>query len=1175
MLLRQLTVRGSLHNWLQRHGRSSTSPFSACLTGCIAGAALLAVCLQYLGLLGVSSIATSALAAALVAGLAIGVLCPWRLLLCGTPQRLWTVCLQAGLTIALIASPLLLSLADRLLTSRSLLHATSDLWNIGVLFCVALPTAGLVAFLAAGLVIVREACAALTASPLPLGARRSPQGDVAAYALGISAGLLLETMLFGPLFGTFWSVMFLAAAGLVQAILASRRSARAVTTDAEAAVEVPVIAVHGPQAAAASAAAATFQPGVWVVAESAAAKRPATSISDGRQALATRSQPANESATGFIPAFARTTLGLGVDVLLALTLGMLLPCLMRFADQLAPASVAMRSLAWGTFCLGLAGGLFWTFARGASPRRWSVAWLIAVWICALPALFPTFVHASLWLNAYVDRPWLLQLARGGIAGLALAPVGLAWAVSVICGASVSNHRISQQSPHFALRGVVHLLCGAIGCQAGSRWLIPSFGPAHAMLMLAIGLAVIAAVAEARAVLNSGRLVRLLTAGGAVLLAVLPLFASHYDPCHSARMLFGTNVFLAYRNGFDYHLLPYIDDGRNVAVVEGSLGTLTAWKHAGQQLRLRENGIPSGISSSDTELFPQFTAEVLQVVYPLVLHEKPNNLLLLGLGSGQPLSTALAFPLPEIVCAEPDGQLVNLVRTAASPAGTNPIDDERVQVVPLDAPLTLAALKETFDVIVSQPGQVALRQAQSSLTREFYARVARRLSADGVFCQRIQFIDLGPNPLRIMARTMQSVFREVGAIEVAPGEFLFVATNDERGLVRPELMDRVTAPHVRNVLGWTGLDWSVALNLPLFRNYELTRFAAETFPGANSSTNGRLAFSLPLEVARWGSKMTEIQASLAVRAERLLDAIGADAEAPELVRRLSEVQGQHQLMTKYSDQWWAYRASLRDQLTKQQKRSSIRQASHTAQPAKGPPLEDRRRLAYFTSLGQAVKTCEARDIEQLEQFEFPYDPLISYFVHQEAAELYSRSPEGDARRELRHRLHTIYYASPEDPSVICVLDAIRLICEHPEAVPAPLERWDTTNSLLQTLQMRWQTRTGVTPQKPDVVLGEIDESLLASEQALDMLTELATEAGQPAPACAARRRTLEITLLRPLRLYRTEILPHHLRAKKKLASKRAEPAEDSDAAPEASATDTAATAPVAAETTEANEAVETQ
>jgi hypothetical protein len=328
--------------------------------------------------------------------------------------------------------------------------------------------------------------------------------------------------------------------------------------------------------------------------------------------------------------------------------------------------------------------------------------------------------------------------------------------------------------------------------------------------------------------------------------------------------------------------------------------------------------------------------------------------------------------------------------------------------------------------------------------------------------------------------------------------------------------------VRAVLADSGLDWTVLINIGALDRTGLQKFT-NTVPGAiNSACNSRLPFSLPRDSMRWGLKLQEVHEELDQLAGRLIEWLGPEASTPALVRRLAEVQGQQELMTTYSDQYWAYRASLRDQV-KEKPRSQIQQTSASDDEPRMHP-EDRRRLQYFTALGKAVKTGSAADIGRLLKFAEPYDPLISFFVHEEAAEISSRSAERDYARELRLRLHAVFFSSPRDASLRNVVAALKLLREHPESEPDPEARWDDLNALLQALKMKWEARIGVRPANIREAVNDIDTTVLAAEQTFQTLDALTAEAGLPAELWTARRSALEKTLIRPVRTYQLELVP---------------------------------------------------
>jgi hypothetical protein len=794
----------------------------------------------------------------------------------------------------------------------------------------------------------------------------------------------------------------------------------------------------------------------------------------------------------------------------------------RLLEQLMPGTVYVACSEAIGLCLGMAAGL-WLATRGAAAAEFERAKLLVVGAVAaggvaLLAAFPLGISAGLWLNAHISSPTLLIMARGAMAALAVLPAGAAAGMCLAPEAVAAAPRL-----RLGITGwLVVAVCGSCAVSAMAQYGISTAQIVIGLAWLTAAAAAPAAIAARREVLT--RWTYRAIAGGALAVIILgPLWRDHFDPSQSAKLLFNSNAADARRTGMAAELLMTLDDGRNVATVTGQRGIYTVWRYGGHQLQIRENGIPRGVTSTDDGVFPRFVPETLQTVLPLALHEKPERLLLMGLGSSESLSAGLMFPLSEIVCLESDAGLVRVVREpVAADSKLNPLDDERVTLAVCDPAIGVAAVPDEFDVIVSSPEHLALGRAQAYFTAEFYARAARKLSADGVFCQRLHFVDFGPRPLRTIVRTMQSVFRDVIVLEAAPGDLLLAATNDERGLVRPGLVGRFEYPHIRAVLAQSGIDWTMVLNLGALDRKGLKTFIGEPACATNSAATGRLPLSLPREVMRWGFKIRELHEALKPSHSRILAWVGKDAEAPALVRRLAEVQGQFELMTKLSDQYWAYRGSLKDQV-KEKPRAKIQQASASDEPRRLHP-EDRRRLQYFQALGQAVRSGRAADIERLVEFASPYDPLISYFVHEEAAEIYARSPDRDFAQELRHRLYSTFYSSPQDASLRNVVAALRLLREHPESEPDPLRRWDDLNALLQALKLRWEARSGVRPADVREAINDIDTTVLAVEQTFDVMEKLTVDAGLPSDLWASRRRVLEQNLIRPVRNYQFQLLP---------------------------------------------------
>jgi hypothetical protein len=808
--------------------------------------------------------------------------------------------------------------------------------------------------------------------------------------------------------------------------------------------------------------------------------------------------------------------------LLSLTAGLLTCALTGLLSGLWPVSATLWHVPWGAVIAGMALG---SVSRHSSRLT---AALVMAGLAALGLVGGRLLTDwSLWLNATLTSAWGLEFGRMLTQGALLVPCGWAWARS--------TRGIRKVTP-------VRLACWGLGvviagCLANGR----------VSLLLAAVLGVTAAVVQlAGTPWIQSRPRWLLTAGlsAGVLLASMVGWRT-WNPARPARLLFSTHLLLAARSGWDSRLLSHLDDQRLLTTARGRQGLWTVWQARGGEVQLRANGIPHGTLTTAPAWSPQYAPEVLPIAWPLVLVEQPARVLMLGARSGAALQAALVFPIREVVCVEPDAAVIDLIRgPLARACGHDPFADDRCRWVRQPESWLAPCSGEPFDVIVSQPATAALQACAEEFTAEFYQRAARRLSAEGVFCQRVASVDFGPEILLTAAAALQTALPETACLEVGVGEYLLLGAWRPEALVRPDLPQRLEAPHVAALLARCQWDWSLGLNVPAVDRAALAEAAHELHIANNTAAMGRLPFRAARELLRWGPKIQEITQLMTrprgtapvyplpdrsgsprplvddqPRQSRYLDWLGPEGEQPFVFRRLSEVVAQLQLVKTFPDtHWWEYRRELREQLQKHP-RSGLSQVRHTTE---WHP-EDQQRKAYFEALGAATQQAQP-DAERLAAVEAllePYDPLLTLFAHQELAELYARG-QTDPARELQHRLHVIYYAPSHDASVRNVVAAIDLVVRAPQAVPDAVQRFDVLNGLLQTLRARWEARNQRPPKTAKVTLQEIERSLLSVERGVATLQVLASAAGYSADDWSARQTVLERLLLSPFRTYRDEL-----------------------------------------------------
>jgi hypothetical protein len=831
----------------------------------------------------------------------------------------------------------------------------------------------------------------------------------------------------------------------------------------------------------------------------------------------------------------------------SVTVGIAAAGLGRMALQLFPSAEAEQWTGWAGFLVGTAAGLVLS-RRGPADqqRRTALRLILAAAFCiALPlVLFAALTDCFLGATSSVSQTGLLMLIRGTSAAALFFPLGAGWAALVgfsqraAAGKPAHESRSPEEQddfPDLLLRSTPALFAGDLA----GHWLlsrgadVPTLIGSGAILFAAAG----AGLSFRRTTWSRRR-----RAAGAFAAIVALVGAGRlggtYSPARAARLLFSTNVFMERQTGTETRLLPFLDDGRLVASQEGDRGTYTLWKHHGVQLELRENGIPLGSYCARADLCPQFSGQALTAALPLALHEAPRRVMILGLGSGSVLLACLEFPVAEVTCVEGDGRLIDLLDRAVWPSGpSNPAGDNRVRIVELDPASAVQARSGAFDVIVSDTDPAGVAAGTPYFTREFYDGVAGQLGVDGIFAQRFRYVDFGPWPICSALATLKCAFAQVAAVEAGGGDLVLLATNSPRGLNRPDLLKRFQAPQVSRTLSHVGWDWSIALNLGAYWGEGCEELIHDSRP--NTGANGLFAYRLPQETMRWGSKRDELAQALSSHAGRIAEWPNVDGNDPEFLRRLNDVIMQHDLMTAYPDQPWAYRKAVHDELRKH---------PHTVIAEAGDGFDrklhpvDQRRLNYFAALGRAAQARRPtlERLRQLEEFAEPYDPVLTYFVHHELAALYARAATPDPAAQLAHRLYTVYYGDVHDRSIRDVVEALHLLADNPQAFPAS-ERWDHMNALLQFLKLRWNNRGLDKPPSVRIALNDLEKTISAAESAFAEMERLRVVVGVSETDWRARREVLERSLVRPLRSYQSGLVPAYLKETERPATAENRPA----------------------------------
>lgn len=787
-------------------------------------------------------------------------------------------------------------------------------------------------------------------------------------------------------------------------------------------------------------------------------------------------------------------------------------CWQRYVDQLLLQGSWVTSVEWIALCGFAALGIrFGKSKRLRNVDFWAAAFGV-LWL----GLFGKAVDVALDVSSYVGNVGMAAAIRGTTIAVIVAPLGLAIGVQLAS--------LGVGSPARRVAGPIFVF----GVLTGT-WLIAT--QPTAVFLIVISLTLIACgvcrVATIRPFAIELRRPGFVAAVVAAVIAccLIPAAFSRYEPQRSAKLLFDTGVFMANRYEKNADILEHLDEARCIATAESDNGTLTLWRMRGTQLQLRESGLPTSAVSTQSEICPSPTSETLRAIIPLTLAERPSRVVIVRSGTGTALRTSLLFPIEHIECIEPDKRAFEFVIDHVyGPAASSPLNDDRVRVHHCDPQLALATMVEPCDVVLLDAGQFCVGSAASEITREFLMTAAECLRQNGIAAMRFQYADFGPGAVKLFVETWNSVFAKAGAIETAPGEWLLFGSNGDRYLIPADLVQRLHKNHVRTALAQLGWDWATPLNLAVYTKADFEAAFEGSPTVVNTATNVRLTSWLPWEVMRWGSKYDEVIGRLGNHGQKLQTLV-QDGDHKEVEHRMAELNLQRDIINDHPDSYWQYRNRVKSRL-KESPRAELIQVKGE-KPVHKLHHEDKNRLEYFTQLGKVaqMKKPDAESLLSVYRFAEPYDPLLTFFMHEEVAQLASRNREEVANVELPLRLYRVHFTSPQDRSIRNITKAIDILCDYPQCVDSPAIRADHLDALLQTLHQRWQNRGDVSPSSSPIVMTEIEMSISAAEKAFDVLEQSCDARQMTKESWTSRQKSLEKSLVRPLRTYRTMLLRH--------------------------------------------------
>jgi spermidine synthase len=218
-------------------------------------------------------------------------------------------------------------------------------------------------------------------------------------------------------------------------------------------------------------------------------------------------------------------------------------------------------------------------------------------------------------------------------------------------------------------------------------------------------------------------------------------------------------------------------------------------------------------------------QILVGQLPVMLHPRPDDVLVVGLGTGITLKALGSHPTKKITCVEISPEVVKAERYFREDNGYA-LKDPKVTLVVNDGRNHLFTRPHTYDVIISQPSNPWQTGNANLFTDDFYRLAARRLKKGGIFSQWIGLYDITPENLKTASRTFMNTFPNVLVFK-SHANLILIGSMERVPIDYLQLVDRFSVPKIKQVMNSIGIESPADL---IASQYLYTEKNLESFAG---------------------------------------------------------------------------------------------------------------------------------------------------------------------------------------------------------------------------------------------------------------------------------------------------------------------------------------------------------
>ncbi|MGO9272410.1 MAG: hypothetical protein ACLQOO_19635 [Terriglobia bacterium] len=255
---------------------------------------------------------------------------------------------------------------------------------------------------------------------------------------------------------------------------------------------------------------------------------------------------------------------------------------------------------------------------------------------------------------------------------------------------------------------------------------------------------------------------------------------------------------------------------------------------------------NGTLEADTT-YSQRRHFILKAHLPLLLHPRPRDVAVVGLGLGITLSAINRYPdLDRIQVIELSPEMVKAQRYLEDVSG-GVLHSPKVKLRIDDGRNFMAMSDQQFDMITADPIHPRVSGVGYLYTKEYYEAIRQRLRPDGVVCQWMPMYRISKKSFDVAFRTFVAVFPNASFWYVR-GHGLFVATLGDFSIDFRDLEQRLQNPEVKSDLASIHIESSAEFMSYMLMGPDQIRAYLRSTPDdvINTDDNAYLEYHTPFE-----------------------------------------------------------------------------------------------------------------------------------------------------------------------------------------------------------------------------------------------------------------------------------------------------------------------------------------